>query len=101
MCNPDYAGMKILHLLADSAVTAIGYCWKAGWAFVLGESVSAMIQAFMPKGRLTPYPGEPDFGSISLATIFGAASSWRSFAVLAAARAQVMKRGAFHRHRSV
>jgi uncharacterized membrane protein YraQ (UPF0718 family) len=50
-----------------------------------------MIQAFVPKGRLTPYLGNPDFRSISLATVFGAASSSCSFAALAAARALVMK----------
>jgi uncharacterized membrane protein YraQ (UPF0718 family) len=50
-----------------------------------------MIQAFVPKGRLTPYLGDPDFKSVSLATVFGAASSSCSFAALAAARALVMK----------
>jgi len=58
---------------------------------VLGYTFSAMIQAFVPKGRLTPYLGNPDFRSISLATAFGAASSSCSFAALAAARALVMK----------
>lgn len=75
----------------EAAVTAVGFFWKAGWAFVLGYTVSAMIQAFVPKGRLTPYMGDPDFRSVSLATLFGAASSSCSFAALAAARALVMK----------
>jgi uncharacterized membrane protein YraQ (UPF0718 family) len=83
--------MEILNLYADAALTAAGFFWKAGWAFVLGYSVSAMIQAFVPKGRLTPYLGAPDVRSISLATAFGAASSSCSFAALAAARALFMK----------
>jgi len=83
--------MKFLHQFSDAAATAVGFFWKAGWAFVLGYAVSAMIQAFVPKGRLTPYLGEPDIRSISLATAFGAASSSCSFAALAAARALVMK----------
>jgi len=78
-------------LYGEAAKTAIGFFWKAGWAFVLGYWVSAMIQAFVPKGRLTSYMGDPGFKSISLATAFGAASSSCSFAALAAARALVMK----------
>ena len=82
---------EFLSLYGDAARTAAGFFWKAGWAFVLGYSVSAMIQAFVPKGRLTPYLGDPDVRSVSLATVFGAASSSCSFAALAAARALVMK----------
>jgi len=37
------------HLYGQAAVTALGFFWKAGWAFVLGYAVSAMIQAFVPK----------------------------------------------------
>jgi uncharacterized membrane protein YraQ (UPF0718 family) len=58
---------------------------------VFGYFISAMIQAFVPKKKLTKYMGEPDLQSISLATIFGAASSSCSFAALAAARALVQK----------
>jgi uncharacterized membrane protein YraQ (UPF0718 family) len=57
----------------EAAKTALGFFWKAGWAFVLGYSVSGMIQAFVPKARLTRYMGSADARSISLATIFGAA----------------------------
>jgi uncharacterized membrane protein YraQ (UPF0718 family) len=83
--------MNFLQPFAEATATAVGFFWKAGWAFVLGYAVSAMIQAFVPKGRLTPYLGDPDIRSISLATVFGAASSSCSFAALAAARALVMK----------
>jgi hypothetical protein len=50
-----------------------------------------MIQAFVPKKSLTQYMGDADFKSISLSTLFGAASSSCSFAALAAARALVKK----------
>ena len=75
----------------EAAKTAAGFFWKAGWAFVLGYFISAMIQAFVPKGRLTPYLGGPDAKSVGLATLFGAISSSCSFAALAAARALIMK----------
>jgi uncharacterized membrane protein YraQ (UPF0718 family) len=75
----------------EAAKTGAGFFWKSGWAFVLGYFISAMIQAFVPKGRLTPYLGGPDAKSIGLSTAFGAISSSCSFAALAAARALVMK----------
>jgi len=78
-------------LYAEAAKTAVGFFWKSGWAFVFGYFISAMIQAFVPKKKLTRYMGEPNMQSISLATIFGAASSSCSFAALAAARSLVQK----------
>lgn len=63
---------------------------RAHGAFVLGYSVSGMIRAFVPKRRLTRYMGGADLRSVSLATIFGAASSSCSFAALAA-RSLVLK----------
>lgn len=82
---------EILELYAQSSKTALGFFWKAGWAFVLGYFVSGMIQAFVPKKSLTRFMGDADFKSISLSTLFGAASSSCSFAALAAARALVKK----------
>jgi uncharacterized membrane protein YraQ (UPF0718 family) len=75
----------------EAAKTAVGFFWKAGWAFVLGYFISAMIQAFVPKGRLTPYLGDAGVKSVGLATMFGAISSSCSFAALATARALVLK----------
>ncbi|PQJ35950.1 permease [Salinibacter sp. 10B] len=75
----------------EAAKTAVGFFWKSGWAFVLGYTISAMIQSFVPKARLTKYMGAPDAESIGLSTIFGAASSSCSFAALAAARSLVAK----------
>lgn len=82
---------SLIQQYGEATKTALGFFWKSGWAFVLGYFVSGMIQAFVPKGRLTPYMGSPDFKSISLSTIFGAASSSCSFAALAAARSLVLK----------
>jgi uncharacterized membrane protein YraQ (UPF0718 family) len=75
----------------EAAKTSAGFFWKSGWAFVLGYFISAMIQAFVPKGRLTPYLGGADAKSVGLATAFGTISSSCSFAALATARALVMK----------
>jgi uncharacterized membrane protein YraQ (UPF0718 family) len=78
-------------LWGEAAITSLGFFWKAGWAFVLGYAISAMIQAFVPKGRLTPFMGDAGARSVSLASLFGAASSSCSFAALSAARALVQK----------
>lgn len=75
----------------EAAKTALGFFWKAGWAFVLGYAISAMIQTFVPKKRLTKAMGEPSTKSIALATGFGSLSSSCSFAALAAARSLVQK----------
>src|SRR6056297_2246657 len=75
----------------EASKTALGFFWKAGWAFVLGYFISAMIQTFVPKKRLTRHMGDFSLGSVGLATGFGAISSSCSFAALAAARSLVMK----------
>jgi len=83
--------MDVFVQYGEAAKTAIGFFWKAGWAFVLGYTISGMIQAFVPKSRLTRHMGKPDLSSVSLATAFGAASSSCSFAALAAARSLILK----------
>ena len=83
--------MDFWHTIGEASLTSAGFFWKAGWAFILGYAVSGMIQAFVPKDRLTPYLGGDGFKSVSLASFFGAASSSCSFAALAAARSLVLK----------
>jgi uncharacterized membrane protein YraQ (UPF0718 family) len=83
--------MDFIHLYGESAKTALGFFWKSGWAFVLGYFVSGMIQAFIPKAKLTQYMGDANAKSVALSTLFGSASSSCSFAALAAARSLVKK----------
>ena len=82
---------QLLTTYAEACKTAAGFFWKSGWAFVLGYFISAMIQAFVPRGRLTPYIGNPRPRSLGLATLFGTISSSCSFAALAAARSLLLK----------
>lgn len=82
---------ELLPALTDGSRTALGFFWKSGWAFVLGYFISAMIQAFVPKARLTRHMGDAGAKSVSLATLFGAISSSCSFAALSAARALILK----------
>ena len=57
----------VLSALGAGSRTALGFFWKSGWAFVLGYSISAMIQAFVPKARLTRDMGDAGPGSSSMA----------------------------------
>jgi len=82
---------RVLSLAAEGAFTALGFFWKAVWAFVLGYFISAMIRVFVPKKRLVEKLGRATPKSIALSTAFGAASSSCSFAALAAARSLVVK----------
>lgn len=82
---------QFLQSYGEAAKTAVGFFWKAGWAFVLGYAISAMIQTFVPKARLTKRMGQANAKSIGLSTGFGAISSSCSFAALAAARSLLLK----------
>ena len=83
--------LPAIHAYGEAVKTALGFFWKSGWAFVMGYAISAMIQVFVPKKRLTRRLGEPGAGSVTLASVFGAVSSSCSFAALAAARSLVLK----------
>ena len=77
--------------LGEATKTAAGFFWKAGWAFVMGYTISAMIQAFVPRQRMSRHLGNLNVRSVSIATGFGSLSSSCSFAALAAARALFAK----------
>lgn len=81
----------ILDLWGESSKTALGFFWKSGWVFVLGYLVSGIIQAFVPKKKLSRYMGESSVKSVSLSTFFGSISSSCSFAALSAARTLFQK----------
>lgn len=82
---------SILSDIANAARTTLGFFWKSGWAFVFGYTISAAIQAFVPRARLVRFMGDSSPRSVGLSTLFGAASSSCSFAALATARSLVFK----------
>lgn len=83
--------MDFLDQYSNGVMTALGFFWNALWAFVLGYAISAAIQVFVPKNRLTAHMGDTGIGSVSLAGLFGAISSSCSFAALSAARSLFQK----------
>lgn len=79
--------------LGESVRTSAGFFWKAAWAFVIGYAISAMIQVFVPKARLTPRMGKANLTGLGFASLFGMISSSCSFAALSTSRA-LMQKGA-------
>ena len=60
--------------------------WETFWALVLGFTISAALQVFVSKAKMSELFGRTDLRSMTLATGFGAASSSCSYAAAAAAR---------------
>ncbi len=70
------------HGLRDSFLMA----WEVWWALVLGFTISAVVQAWVPRERIQAALSGSGPRSISLATGLGAASSSCSYAAVAIAK---------------
>ena len=84
----------MLHQLAwlwRSLSESAAMFWEVLWALVLGFAVSALLQVFVSKERMTRALGRSGLREMALATAFGAASSSCSYAAVAAARTAFQK----------
>jgi len=79
--------------LGQSLYESAAMFWEVLWALVLGFALSAVLQVFVSKERMTREFGATNFRSVALATLFGGASSSCSYAAVAAART-AFKKGA-------
>ena len=79
--------------LGKSLYESAAMFWEVLWALVLGFALSAVLQVFVSKERMTREFGRTSFRSVALATLFGGASSSCSYAAVAAARS-AFKKGA-------
>ncbi len=77
--------------LWTSLYHALAMLWMTFWALVLGFSISAALQVFVSKKRMSRSFGETSLQSVATATGFGAASSSCSYAAAAAARSAVQQ----------
>ena len=75
------------HSLYESAAMF----WEVLWALVLGFAISALLQVFISKERMTRALGRAGLREMALATALGAASSSCSYAAVAAARTAFQK----------
>jgi uncharacterized membrane protein YraQ (UPF0718 family) len=88
--------MEILHSLSwltRSLYESAAMFWEVLWALVLGFGISALLQVFVSKQRMTRALGRPGLRELALATALGAASSSCSYAAAAAAKT-AFKKGA-------
>ena len=70
---------------------ALAMLWATFWALVLGFSISATLQVFVSKERMSRAFGKANLKSVALATGFGAASSSCSYAAAAAGRSAIQQ----------
>ncbi len=70
------------HGIRDSLLMA----WEVWWALVLGFAISAIVQAWIPRERVENSLGGSGAGSVTRATLLGAASSSCSYAAVAIAK---------------
>jgi uncharacterized protein len=75
-----------VHAIWLSIYHAFLMLWATFWALVLGFGISAALQVFVSKERMARSFGATNLRTMSLATLFGAASSSCSYAAVAAAR---------------
>jgi len=75
------------------AYASFAMFWAVLWSLLLGFCLSAMVQAYVPKGGLASALGRAGVRELSLATALGAASSSCSYAAAATAKS-IFVRGA-------
>jgi uncharacterized protein len=77
----------IWHGVRDSLLMA----WEVWWALVLGFAISAIVQAWVPRGRIESALSGSGPRPVTLATGLGAASSSCSYAAIAIAKSLFQK----------
>lgn len=90
------AGMEqISGAVGRALLMAFGMFWDVGWSLVLGFAISAVLQVFVSKEKMSALLGGEGPKEIALATAFGAASSSCSYASAAITRTLVQKGAGF------
>jgi uncharacterized membrane protein YraQ (UPF0718 family)/YHS domain-containing protein len=83
--------MDVLTTIGDGFKDAFLMAWEVWWALVLGFSISAVVQAWVPRERIQAALGGSGFRPVALATGLGAASSSCSYAAVAIAKSLFQK----------
>jgi len=77
----------VWHATRDALLMA----WEVWWALVLGFAISAVVQAWVPRGRIERAMAGAGARPVGIATGLGAASSSCSYAAIAIARSLFAK----------
>jgi uncharacterized membrane protein YraQ (UPF0718 family) len=79
--------------ILDALRTAFDMFWEVLWPLVLGFGLSGVVQVFVSHRTMARLLGDDSPRSITLATLFGVASSSCSYAAVAIARS-ILRKGA-------
>jgi len=79
--------------ILDALRTAFDMFWEVLWPLVLGFGLSAVVQVFVSHAAMARLLGKDSPKSLTLATLFGVASSSCSYAAVALARS-IFQKGA-------
>ena len=77
----------MLPAVSKALDTSFAMLWEILWPLILGFTLSAAVQTLVSKKQMARVLGDNSFRSISLASVFGFASSSCSYAAVALARA--------------
>src|SRR5437763_9476798 len=87
--------MDLLMAIGHALTSAFDMFWEVFWPLVLGFGLSAMVQALVSHRTLARLLGDDSPRSLTLATLFGVASSSCSYAAVALARSLFRKGASF------
>ena len=87
--------MGIISALGQALATAFAMFWDVLWPLILGFGLSAVVQALVSHRMLARLLGDDSPRSLTLATLFGIASSSCSYAAVALARSLFRKGASF------
>jgi uncharacterized protein len=91
----DNEPVNPIHGIAEALRTAFDMFWEVLWPLILGFGLSAVIQAVVSHRSMARLLGDDSPRSLSLATLFGTASSSCSYAAVAIARSIFQKGASF------
>src|SRR4051812_38278276 len=85
------ATVAVLNTVWQGLKDAFLMAWEVWWALVLGFAISAIVQAWVPRGRIESALSGAGARPVTLATGLGAASSSCSYAAIAIAKSLFQK----------
>src|SRR5579884_3672730 len=88
-------GMTILTDLLNALIMAVSMLWEILWPLILGFTLSGIVQAVVSHQAMAKALGGDSPKNLSLATLFGIASSSCSYAAVALARSLFQKGASF------
>jgi uncharacterized protein len=83
--------VTVINVLKDGIWNAVLMAYAVWWALVFGFAISAVVQAWVPRGSVERAMGAEGWGALARATGLGAASSSCSYAAIAIGKSLFQK----------